>query len=138
MSTRKEEWERYVNSITQQTPTNEIWEKIRLSGKPQSNKIIRLRKPDMRSIKDLREIASELVHHFAKVSATSNYSQEFQKHKERVEITLLAIEMENEEDYIKLYTTDELEMALESCQGTSPGPDNMTYEMIKNLSARKK
>jgi Reverse transcriptase (RNA-dependent DNA polymerase)/Endonuclease-reverse transcriptase len=137
--TRKEEWERYVNSITQQTPTTEIWGKIRqVSGKPQNNKVIRLRKPDGRSIEDPREIASELVHHFAKVSATSNYSQDFQEHKARVEKTPLAINMENEEDYNKPYTTEELEIALEGCQGTSPGPDNITYEMIKNLSPRNK
>jgi hypothetical protein len=46
--------------------------------------------------------------------------------------------MENEEDYNKPYTTEELEIALEGCQGTSPGPDNITYEMIKNLSSRNK
>jgi hypothetical protein len=39
----------------------------------------------------------------------------------------------DQEDYNQPFTIQELNAALETCKGSSPGPDKVHYEMLKNL-----
>jgi Reverse transcriptase (RNA-dependent DNA polymerase)/RNase H len=131
---RKAEWEKFVNSINQQTKSSEIWGKIRsISGKNRVHQIRRLRKSDGTTLESSKEIANELAQHFANTSASSNYRPSFQRYKSVAELTPLQINHWHSAEYNQPFSTEELESALEGCSGTSPGPDGITYEMLQHL-----
>jgi ribonuclease HI len=80
-----------------------------------------------------QEIANKLARHFARNSSTANYNTKFQKYKERVEKNPPNIQHQHEAGYNNLLSMEELEDALGGCKGTSPGPDLICYEMVKEM-----
>jgi ribonuclease HI len=133
---RKKSFKSYVDNITSQTPTSQIWGKISsLSGKRNSNIILRLRKPNGDIITNPKNMADEMAFHFKSVSSTSNYPTAFQKFKEVTEKDEIEIDPNsNEEEYNQIFSMAELDLALSNCSGSSPGPDHIHYDMLKNLA----
>jgi ribonuclease HI len=130
---RQEEWRQFVNTMTVHTPSREIWGKIgAISGKRKSNKIPRLRIADRVVARPL-QIANCLAQHFAKVSKTTNYSPIFQTRKKRAEEEAIYVNMEDESDHNSPFSKTEMHEALKTCKGSSPGPDDISYEMVKQL-----
>jgi ribonuclease HI len=135
---RQEEWRRFTNTMTNQTPAKEIWGKISaISGKRKSCNIPRIRTNDQAITQPL-QIANSLARHFAKISKTNNYSTAFQDVKSRAEKTAVQVNFEDEAGHNSSFSMTELQEALSTCLGSSPGPDDITYEMIKQLEEAEK
>jgi hypothetical protein len=97
------------------------------------HKITRLRNRAGNTTEAAQEIANKLARHFARTSSTANYNTRFQKYKERVEKNPPNIQHQHEAGYNNPLIMEELEDALEGCKGTSPGPDLICYEMVKEM-----
>jgi hypothetical protein len=106
---RKKSWEEFTKSINEETTTSEIWEKTRrISGK--THRIIRLRTPDCCRPKVDR------------------------KHARRIKrIKRMSLPQINQEEYNSLLTEEESETVLSSVTGSSPGPDEIHYELLKQM-----
>jgi Reverse transcriptase (RNA-dependent DNA polymerase) len=133
---RRDAWREFTNSMTCHTPSKEIWNKIgAISGKRKGNNITKLRNGDQVLAQPL-QIANRLAKHFAKVSETSQYTQIFQERKETAEALAVHVNMEDISAHNINFSMRDLQEALKTCIGSSPGPDNINYEMVKQLGEK--
>ena len=128
---KRDSWMYYINGISSKTPQRKVWNRIRkLCGKYVPNPMPTLKIGDTIITKP-EEVAENLGSHFAAVSDPSQYSPNFQNiRKSKINIEVTA---NNNESYNMIFTLKELEQALSTTESTSPGEDNIIYEMIKNL-----
>ena len=128
---KKESWIFYINGINSKTPSRLIWRKIRkLSGKyiPSPAPCLKI---NGNLISKPEEVAEKLANHFSDVSSSKNYSNHFQNIR-NAKISL-NLSSNNNEAYNAQFTLRELKEALESWDSTSPGEDNILYNMLKHL-----
>lgn len=82
-----------------------------------------------------QELISEcLAESFESISSSNNYSKTFLSFKNISEQNKLLIPADNFESYNSPILFNELSDSLSDCKGSSPGPDNIHYDMILNLS----
>ena len=89
------------------------------------------------SIGDLNVLVEILGEYFSYINSNNNYTNDFiliKNQKELVEITFEKKRIW----YNNRFTLIELETALDSCTGSSPGPDFLHYAMFKELSIQQK
>jgi hypothetical protein len=70
---------------------------------------------------------------FAANSSNNNYNKTFLKIKQKIEQQPLNIDINYVADYNADFTEEKLMSALDNCSGTSPGPDGVEYDLIKQL-----
>ena len=88
-------------------------------------------------ISNKQDIVNELADTFTANSSSLNYSQSFLKSKNYKEKITLNVN-NNDESYNDNFSMVELISTLRMCKGSSPGPDLIHYEMLKNLSVENK
>lgn len=129
---KKRSWEQYVSTITRDTPTPEIWKKIRrIKGKeftPSSQVLIQ----EDRTVTSDNEIAEILAKHFQETSSSENYNLEFSRVRDNSE-TPLDFSEETPSEYNRPFTITEFKAALNQSKNTAPGNDNIPYEFIRRL-----
>ncbi|CAL4223870.1 unnamed protein product, partial [Meganyctiphanes norvegica] len=109
-----------------------MWTVIRaLSGKNVTSKKIVLGLIEQTS--DPVEIAKAFGTHFSQVSSTGNYNPAFIRHKIDVERNIIVFPHDNGKYYNSIFTMKELTHAIKNTSNTSPGPDDVHYEMLRNL-----
>lgn len=126
-------WKEYVSSITKDTPTKEIWQKIRrIKGIKVANTTTTLI-TENKIITDPQEITNHIAKSFHSNSSTNNYNKDFQGIKRIAEQTEIKIENNNDPINYRL-TYKELNNVIQELKDNkSPGPDNITAELIKHL-----
>jgi ribonuclease HI len=133
---RQEEWHRFTSTITSHTPSKEIWRKVgAISGKRKGNTVTRLRLNGQVTAQPL-QIANCLARHFSKASNTSAYTPLFQRKKRVAEATAVHVNAEDQSQHNTAFSMKEFQDALKTCDGSSPGPDDIHYEMIKQLGEK--
>lgn len=133
---KRESWKKYISDISSKTPPSQIWEKIRkLQGKFAPSPLPILRTEDGHT-PDPREVAELLGKHFANISSAAHYSNEFQH--VRMNTIVLPPLSNNTESFNLPFTLREMENALTKSSLTSPGEDDIRYEMIMHLSIEAK
>ncbi|GBN61686.1 putative RNA-directed DNA polymerase from transposon X-element [Araneus ventricosus] len=80
------------------------------------------------------DIANTLGHAFAQVSATDSYGPDFVAIKNRAERSPLRFTALSTLPYNSEFRIFELETALSRTHDTSPGPDGITYNMLRHLN----
>ena len=124
-------WRKYISELTMKTPSSQIWNKIRkLQGKFVPNPLPIL-KIGEEHISDPKEVAETLGAHFASVSSAAHYSQEFQNIRNSTTVTPPF--SNNTEAFNMPFSLAEMSYALSSSSLTSPGEDDIRYEMIIHL-----
>ncbi|CAF4294310.1 unnamed protein product, partial [Rotaria magnacalcarata] len=134
LEAKRSSWRTYVGSFNENTPLKRVWANIRkIMGKKSSNPSIVLKEQDV-MILDQSKIANILATTFAKASSPQHYSIPFLKHKTIEEAKPLNWKKSNTiEKYNMDFTITEMMLALQSCKDTAPGPDNVTYVMLRHL-----
>lgn len=133
LTAKKQSWEKYVSSLTRDTPLAEIWAKIRkISGKSFSNVLLTLLDSQGNTVKEVERIAEILAEQFQNASSSLNYSPAFQQLKLTRE-TRLDFSENNISEYNVPFTYNELDNALSNSGNSVPGPDSIPYEMIRKL-----
>lgn len=131
---KKLSWQNFVSSIDLRTAPTQVWSQIRkISGKFKNNTICSLKVNDI-LITDPLLIAEELGKTFAQISSSENYSPNFLTYKQHCENFDLIDYEDSTSSFLNIkFTLIELESTLYSFKGSSPGPDDITYQMLQNL-----
>ena len=125
-------WRHYVSTINSHTSTKSVWKKIRkIKGKDTTQKT-HLKKNTI-LVSDPKEQANYLAESFSKNSSSQNYSNSFQKIKDRKERTPPNFFSDNTENYNKPFLLDELKDALNKSNETAAGPDGLYYKFLTHL-----
>ena len=127
---RRESWEKYVGGINYKTNIREVWTKVRkLRGKYNINSIPVVYDRNGQLQTEPKRVANTMAQHFAAVSQ-NNSNETFTRYKAQVENRILNLEGNNEV-YNQEVTVQEFNHAIATANESSPGPDEITYSMIK-------
>nr|CAI5850572.1 unnamed protein product [Callosobruchus analis] len=132
MSSKKSSFQHFVSTITPETTTKEIWDKIRaISGKrfPIEMPILLVEGTTLHNPGD---VAEAFAKYFESISSSENYHPSFKEIKRNNELPINFDETETSV-YNVTFTIEELEWQLHHAEDKAPGPDRITYSMIKNL-----
>ena len=128
---------KFTAEIKPSTPIEKIWRNIRtFTGYKTTHKIHCISKINNHStiITDQKEIAEEFATHWSKQSEDTNFHQKFQSEKSKVTETINQYFQNNTSDTLNEKITEiELNQALETLTGKTPGFDRINYGMLKNL-----
>jgi exonuclease III/ribonuclease HI len=131
-------WRNYVSTITAQTPSSRVFDKIRkISGKLNFKPIAGLLCNGVLATSQ-QEIADALGAQFSRVSSSANYTAAFKGVKQSAERKVLDFRASSQLNYNLPFSEWELESALKAAKDTSPGLDLIHYQMIKHLSSDSK
>ena len=129
---KRKSWIEYISKINRNTPIKTIYDTMRkIRGRPP--KKISFLKDGNNTYTSTEQISNKLAQSFSNVSSTNNYSNAFRQHKINMEQIQLNLSDDQDEQYNRPFTMKELNHALSDTSDTSPGPDGIHYQMIKNL-----
>ena len=129
---KRESFREFVNTIDSSTPLKKVYDKVkRLNGRPAST--VNHLKVGNETKETSKEIADTLADQYSKVSSNANYSDKFLRWKEREEKEAVVFDEKSEEAYNRIFTLEELKHALHQAKDSSPGPDDLHYQMLKHL-----
>jgi len=132
-SKKKISWKNYVSGLTSKTPIKKTWDMVRkITGKPCEPQMHHLQNNDT-IIEDPVEIVNTLGKSIATHSSLANCSDLFLSHKTRIEKNRLNFNSVNEETYNSVFSLRELDSAIAEARNTSPGPDDIPYQLLKEL-----
>jgi len=130
---QKQSWQKYVSSINSRTPPSKIWKRVaKISGKFKQSPTPVLHTP-AGDIRDHKEVADIMAHHFSSVSGVQNYSRQFLTYKTQIEEERLNLRSNENLAYNNALTHKELISCLSLTVDSSPGLDMITYSMIKHV-----
>ncbi len=137
---KKESWRKYTEKINITTPVSEIWSMIRkVDGKNTKPALSAIHDEETNQLEtDPENIPNVLAKHFAQVSSSNNYTAKFKERKTKIEKDFTIPPTDNKQPYNNIFSIEELELALISCNGSSLGPDDLHYDMIKKLPLTQK
>lgn len=131
---KRRSFREFVSGLGSQTPITKVWKSIRsLKGLESSSSVTHIRKPDGSSAESEKEIANEIAERLSQNSSSAHYTQNFQRHKNDAEKTRLNFTSNNKENYNIAFTLEELESSLSDTGNTSPGPDGISYNILRHL-----
>ena len=128
-SSKQKSWHKYIEEITYDTPIAQVWKRfksVNTSYEPQTYPI----EENNKLILDSKEKANKFAEHFIANGKVG-------KHIETRKLPTLA-EPSEDEDYNKDIEMEELEMALKLKKKTSPGIDNIPYQLLSALKDEQK
>ena len=131
---KRDSWRSFVSSINSNTPVSQVWSTVNKINKKKSFHKIKNLTHEGTEYDSPRDIANALARQFSYTSSSDNYHPAFLTTKEAAELQPINFATGDDLDYNKELTMNELVRALDACSGTSPGPDEIRYEMIKHLN----
>lgn len=135
---KRESWQKFTSTINANINPSRVWSSIKAICNKKSSQNVNILQINSQNITKVSDIATILGTHFMNISLSSNYSDTFNLHKLDIENNLHLRDSFNDEVYNSEITFAELEHALSTCKGSSPGPDGIPYIMIKKLSNESK
>ncbi|GBO08910.1 putative RNA-directed DNA polymerase from transposon X-element, partial [Araneus ventricosus] len=131
---RRASWRKFISSITYTISSRHLWTKVkRASGVFNSNAISVLIH-NGQTISSLKGIADSIASTLAHTSSSQNYPQQVLNHKINTEKQKLNFNSRTNFSYNSNFSFLEFQSCLASVQDSSPGPDSITYSMIKHLT----
>jgi ribonuclease HI/exonuclease III len=135
---RRTSFRAYVTSVNSQTPIKAVWDRVRrLQGHPHSEPLSALLHQNVLHT-DPEEIANIVGAAFAAISSSAHYSPAFAHFKRQEEGQPLRFQSNNLECYNAPFSEWELNNALRDVRNTSPGLDQIHYEMLRHLPSQGK
>ena len=137
LDAKRQSWAKYVGAINRNTKIKDIWHKINaISGKNRRQGKIIINDGN-EIVCDPVDISHKLGEFFSFINSDDNYDREFLILKQEAERVPIVFPNGNT-GYNRVFEMSELELALKSCTGSSPGPEDLHYEMFKQLSLDQK
>ena len=84
------------------------------------------------------DVAEVMGTYFTSIYSNTNYRPEFSDFGNKIEKEELRLLHDDGNDYNTPFEMRELETALSRCSDTSPGADEIHYQMLKNLTTEGK
>jgi hypothetical protein len=129
---KQEGWEQFVSYIRPESTSKQLWDKIHKLSNSKAKQTFKL-KINNQLTDDPSLISEYLANHFSQTSSSSNYSEQFIVSKSFRESSPLCFDPDNSPDYNHEFSYEELEWALHRVHGSSAGPDDVGYPLLKNL-----
>lgn len=121
---KRQSWNEFTSSINSKATSKEIFDKVRtLNGKTKSTVIKTLFDENGHQVHDQKKITNILKNTLEETYKDTTNNTNRQQN----------IPQDNVDRYNDEISLHELEQALALCKGSSPGPDDIHYEMIKEL-----
>lgn len=133
---KRKSWMDYVSSINSNTSYSNCWDKIRkIRGTARTISIPALLNHANQIIHHPQDIANELASSFSKNSSDANYDANFlQNIKNYQEIGEEEIFINTEQPFNSIIKLEEIKCVLKRCKNSSPGPDLIPNEFLKQFS----
>ena len=138
LQNRKQSWCNYVNNFSEISSQQKLWKKFR---KINGSFSISPRSPILynnHKIHNPKDISNIIGRHLESIGNSLNMNTYFQTKKFNTEKIIINFETSQELVYNNPFTEAEFEMALESCNNSAPGKDNVSFVMIKKLNIKAK
>ena len=137
---QRRHWEEYCGSLTSDKNLTSVWRMAKNMAGTQDNSAIPTLSANNRLYETARDKASLIAETLAATSADSNYSSSFKQHRKQMEENWTktpadsADSVDEMESLNQPFELHELQTAIKLCKnGSSPGYDDVTYELIKHL-----
>ena len=130
---KRKSWKQYVSKLTSRTSIKKVWDMVRkIQGKGKSASLNHLKKNNTH-VTSKKDIANTLADNFSEKSSSENHSAKFRKIKDQQEKQKLKFTSDNSESYNSKCSLTELTDALSKAHDSSPGPDDIHYQLLKHL-----
>ena len=130
---KRDSWKNYASSVNVNTPSKKVWDMIRkITGKNVASPMHHLKDEIGTLITDRVQIANTLGAAIEKSASSENYSKEFQFIKAQKEKRKINFKTNRNLRYKKKFTRD-LKRSLKKSNNSSPGPDQLHYEILRHL-----
>ena len=131
---KRDSWKNSVSSVNVNTPSKKVWDMIRkLTGKNVASPMHHLKDENGTLITDRVEIGDTLGAAIEKSSISENYSKEFQSIKAQKEKHKINFKTNRNLRCNKMFMIGDLKRSLKKSNNSSPGPDQIHYEIIRHL-----
>jgi hypothetical protein len=131
---QKASWQNFISRINANTPAKKVWDMVRKIEGKHRRPIIKHLQTTTGKATSTKEIADALAKTVEYNSSTQHYSTELQKHKRTAETQPVRFQDGRTEKYNLPFTKEELATALQRAHDTAPGPDQIPYQLLRNLS----
>ena len=130
---QQKNWEEFLKTINETTPTRKIWKNIeRIRGKRKTNRVSSILK-DGQVIDEGKEIANAIAENYSDISkgkiSPPNFKKVRKKNEKRIDFTGRSYKV-----YNTGITMSELKTVLAKAKESAPGADDIPYILVKNLS----
>ena len=132
-TSKRNSWHNYISSLGNQASLKKTWDMIRkISGKNETSTSHHLQ--DNGSwITERKDIANVLGSTYKRTFSSNNYSEDFKQFKIIEEQNEIDFDSTNDETYNQQFSLRELKNAIAKSNDTSPGPDDIHYQILKKL-----
>ena len=130
---KRRSFRNFVSKLSSQTSLNKVWKMIRKLKGTESDSLSHILRPDGSRAESEEAIANALAERLSHNSSSAKHSPEFLRAKQRAETTQLNFDTGNREEYNNLFTLEELRACLADTGSTAPGPDEISYEILRRL-----
>ncbi|GFS77403.1 RNA-directed DNA polymerase from mobile element jockey [Trichonephila clavipes] len=131
---QRESWIKYVSSITSSTTSQQLWRKVKAANGLYREFNIPILETSAALYSSPLDVANLIGQTFASVSSSDSYSPAFQTTKNRLERTPINFRCRQLLPYNCDFDMFEFKRALSSAHNTSPGPDGISYELLRHLT----
>ncbi|OOZ57434.1 hypothetical protein BOW43_12400 [Solemya velum gill symbiont] len=132
--TRRESWRNYVSTLSSSTGLRSVWNTIRsIKGQSSGFQAPKHILDHDHSVTTLPDIADTLASTISRNSSDVMCNPSFLNFKSQAEQTPLDFTSSNTESYNQLFSLQEFHLALNKAKNTSPGPDDVPYDFLRNL-----
>ncbi|GFT57957.1 probable RNA-directed DNA polymerase from transposon X-element [Trichonephila clavipes] len=142
---QRQSWIRYVSSLTSSTSSKQLWKKVKAANGIYREFSVPILQTSDSVFSSPDEIANILGETFSEciggcgspvvksVSSAASYNSRFLEIKRQSERTPINFSTRSFFPYNSDFTITELKKALTQAHNTSPGPDGITYTMLRHL-----
>ena len=131
-------WRKYVSTLNSNTEDAKVWKKVdKIKGKYQPKPPPTLKVNGTTLIKP-KEVATALAEHYASASVKTKIpiARRITEHRSREEGPPFSMRGGHPDNVLlnAPFTINEMEIQLDQCKDSAPGPDDITISMIKHLT----
>lgn len=128
---KKESWQTYVSTLTKETTSTELWNKIKaMKGHRVDSHVSAIKDINNHIVTNSEEIADLLATTFAEKSSDRNFEPDFLEYKNNFTAQdIVTNQLDNSPINLPI-SKQELLYSLSSSRNTAPGPDNIPFIFI--------
>ncbi|GBM36072.1 hypothetical protein AVEN_221236-1 [Araneus ventricosus] len=131
---RRTSWRKFVSSITSTISSRQLWTKVKKAAGVSNSNAISVLIHNGQTISSLKGIADSIASTLAHTSSSQNYPPQILNNKINPEKQKLNFDSRTNFSYNSSFSFLEFQSCLASVHDSSPGPDSITYSMIKHLT----
>jgi len=123
----------FVSKLSSQTSLTKVWRMIKKLKGTERDSLNHVLRPDGSRAETEEAIAKALAERLSHNSSSAHHTPEFLRAKQRAETTPLHFATTHNEEYNNAFTLEELRACLSDTGRTAPGPDKISYEILRHL-----